>query len=75
MIGIRCNKMLDIECDTKTCETCVKYIDERLVCCFCGDIFTRTNKSRHKSSFKCQSRHGELHFYFKGILNTSIEKE
>ena len=24
---IRCTKLLDIGCDTKTCETCIEYID------------------------------------------------
>ena len=44
-------------------------------CSFCGDSSTRANKSRHGSSFKCQPRHGELYLYFKGILNTSMDKE
>ena len=64
MICIRCKNTLDIEYDTKTCETCIKYIDESLVCGFGGDSFTRTNKSRHQSPFKCQSRHGELYSLF-----------
>ena len=35
--------MLDIECYKKTCDECICYIGEKMVCCFCGDIYTRTN--------------------------------
>ena len=51
---ICCNKLLDIECDTKTCETCIKYIDENMICERCNRIHTRTNKSRHYRSYKCR---------------------
>ena len=54
MICIRCKEILDIECDTKACETCIKYIDEKLICERCHRIFTRTNKSRHYRSYKCR---------------------
>ena len=53
---IRCTKLLDIGCDTKTCETCNKYIDKSLVCERCNRTYTRTNRERHYRSYKCRVR-------------------
>ena len=72
MICIRCRKLIE-NTDKKTCDSCIAHVDEKMICGFCGDIYTRTNRTRHKSSFKCQSRHGELYVYVKGVLNTSIQ--
>ena len=55
MVCISCKKVLDIECDTKTCETCIKYIDKTLVCKRCNRLYTRTNKNRHYRSYKCRA--------------------
>ena len=52
---VRCNNILQDTCN-KTCATCIAYIGENMIWCFCGDSFTRTNKSRHQRSFRCISR-------------------
>ena len=71
---IRCKKLIE-NTDKKTCDICIAYVDQKMICGFCGDIYTRTNRTRHKSSFKCQSSHGELYVCVKGILNTIIEED
>ena len=58
-ICIRCKTEFD-NTDNNTCDMCIAYIGQTMVCTFCGDTFTRTNKSRHMRSFRCISRHGEL---------------
>ena len=50
---IRCKKLLE-HTDTKTCETCIEYIDKNMSCEKCNRIYTRTNKSRHYRSYKCR---------------------
>ena len=54
MICIRCKQMLYIECDTKTCKTCLKYIDSSLVCERCNRTYTRTDRERHYICHECR---------------------
>ena len=51
---IRCKKLLDKNYDNKTCEKCIEYIGDKLVCQRCGMIHTRTNRERHYRSYKCR---------------------
>ena len=60
---IRCKKLLSYT-DNKTCDACINYIGEKMSCSFCGYTFSRTDKSRHRMSFRCISRHGELYVHF-----------
>ena len=53
MIGIRCKKLLS-NTDTKTCEICIAYLDEQLVCQRCNRICTRINRERHYRSYSCR---------------------
>ena len=54
MICTRCKELLCIECDTKTCEICITYIEQSLVCERCNRSYTRTNRERHYRSYKCR---------------------
>ena len=47
----RCSKQLN-NSDNKTCDTCINYISQRLVCQRCGKLCTRTNRTRHYRAFK-----------------------
>ena len=49
----RCRKLLDSTPDNKTCDVCIAYIAQRLVCQRCGKLYTRTNRTRHYRAFKC----------------------
>ena len=49
--------------DNKTCDKCVDYIGEQVVCSLCDDIYTRTNRKTHMQSFKCSSQHKYLYIY------------
>ena len=60
-----CKKIIDEGCDNNTCDICIAYIGEILVCEWCNDTYARTNINRHRTSFKYRSQHGELSF----ILN------
>ena len=51
---IRCKKLLDIECDNKTCDECMYYIGYQLVCERCNRSYSRTNCERHYRSYKCR---------------------
>ena len=51
---ITCKKLLDIECDTKACETCITHIGYQLVCTSCGKYYSRTNRERHYRSYRCR---------------------
>jgi len=46
--------LLDKDYDNKTCEKCIEYIGDKLVCQRCGMIYTRTNRERHYRSYKCR---------------------
>ena len=50
----RCRKLLDSNPDNKTCDACIAYIDQRLVCQRCGKLYTRTNRTRHYRAFTCR---------------------
>ena len=67
-ICIRCKKEL-FNTDNKTCDKCIAYVAEKMVCEWCNNIYTRTNRTRHMKSFICRSTNGELALYYKGILN------
>ena len=50
----RCKKLLDNNSENKTCDICIQYIGERLMCQRCGKLYTRTNRTRHYRAFKCR---------------------
>ena len=51
---IRCKKLLDKDYDNKTCEKCIEYINEELICERCGCSYQRTKRNRHYRSYKCR---------------------
>ena len=53
MICIRCKKLLKTT-DKKTCENCIAYVDQSLVCERCNRLYTRTNRERHYRSYRCR---------------------
>ena len=61
----RCKQIMDEGCENKPCGKCIAYIGGRLVCEWCNDTYTRTNRNRHRTSFKCRSQHGVIF-----VLNT-----
>ena len=40
--------------ENKTCDDCMNYIGEILVCQRCDRLYTRTNRTRHYRSFRCR---------------------
>ena len=44
---IRCKQKFDNYNTTKTCDTCIAYVAEKMVCEWCNYIYTRTNIMRH----------------------------
>ena len=48
--------MLNIECDNKTCDTCIAYIGEIIKCERCNSRYTRIIKNRNYRSYKCRVR-------------------
>ena len=50
---IRCKKLLG-NIDKKTCETCIAYVGQSLVCERCNRLYTRTNRGRHYRSHRCR---------------------
>ena len=51
---IRCKTTLKYT-DNKTCEACIQYVGQLLTCERCGFNYTRTNRTRHYSSYKCRA--------------------
>ena len=53
MVCIRCKKLLE-NTDKKTCEMCIAYVDQSLVCERCNRLYTHTNCERHYRSYRCR---------------------
>ena len=51
---IRYTKMELNNTDNKTCDACIEYIGEKLVCEKCFKSYTRITKNRHYRSYKCR---------------------
>ena len=50
---ICCKKLLS-NTDKRTCDKCMYYVDESLVCQRCNRSYTRTNRNRNYRSYKCR---------------------
>ena len=50
----RCKELLDSNSGNKACDICIAYVGQRLVCERLGNIYTRTNRTRHDRAFKCR---------------------